>query len=129
MVRVLPVPAPARMHTGPDTACAAVRCSSSRPSSTVCAASTYPATAAVCAIPRFLPCSTEDRSSQPGTTTPGKHPRGRSVPSLAVVNHTHPGVDAPALTMEDAFDDCLTRCRDHVQHHVVRLLPSAQAAH
>ena len=33
MARVLPVPAPARMHTGPRTASAAARCSGSRSSS------------------------------------------------------------------------------------------------
>src|SRR4051794_6504064 len=42
MVRVLPVPAPARMQTGPSTAEAAVRCSSSRPASTASAPVTVP---------------------------------------------------------------------------------------
>ena len=42
MARVLPVPAPARMHTGPRTASAASRCSGSRPSSTETAAAVIP---------------------------------------------------------------------------------------
>src|SRR5919112_935592 len=37
IVRVLPVPAPARMQTGPDTAWAAARCSSSSCASTASA--------------------------------------------------------------------------------------------
>src|SRR5690348_16106368 len=39
IARVLPVPAPARMQTGPRTACAAARCSGSSPASTRSAAS------------------------------------------------------------------------------------------
>src|SRR5215212_3177004 len=46
IVRVLPVPAPARMHTGPVTADAAVRCSSSRPASTASAPAEVPAAGA-----------------------------------------------------------------------------------
>src|SRR3712207_7637477 len=47
---ILPVPAPARMQTGPDTACAAVRCSSSSWASTASAPATRtsPGAPAIC---------------------------------------------------------------------------------
>src|ERR1700759_2507300 len=49
MARVFPVPAPARMQTGPRTACAAARCSGSSPASTRSAASA--------ALPGSVTCS------------------------------------------------------------------------
>src|SRR5215213_10557011 len=87
MVRVFPVPAPARMQTGPDTACAASRCSSSRAASTVSARDMVPVCAPISDIagPSLIPPSPpRDRVVGPilaaDTDDPGKHPQQGRVP-------------------------------------------------
>src|SRR3954452_14257646 len=74
MVRVLPVPAPARMHTGPRTAAAAARCSSSSPARTA-SAPAVPATGDF-STTRGIPTG----SSLPAPAdSAGKDPQGRGV--------------------------------------------------
>src|SRR3954447_23581594 len=70
MVRVLPVPAPARMHTGPRTATAAARCSSSSPASTASA----PVSASLLVCPAIPGVPTHPilpaRADDPGEASP-----------------------------------------------------------
>src|SRR5918993_2614750 len=127
IVRVLPVPAPARMQTGPETAWAAVRCSSSSPASTASARVCAPASVPIAVIgpPRRA-------SSAPilpaGADVPGKHPQDGRVDLGTDVHHPRRGVDPPAPTMEDRPDDLDPDGPCHDVHHVVvRLLRPAQA--
>src|SRR6202042_2799705 len=62
MARVLPVPAPARMQTGPRTASAAHRCSGSRPASTASAEPWTPWTAGTAWSPETPAATTTLRS-------------------------------------------------------------------
>src|SRR3712207_6504127 len=84
MVRVLPVPAPARMQTGPVTAWAAARCSSSSAASTASArdAGSVPGSAdPICDIgpPSVLAADALPPILSAGRDGAGKHPQERGV--------------------------------------------------
>src|SRR3954462_5329376 len=128
IVRVLPVPAPARMQTGPLTAWAAVRCSSSRPASTASAPVTVSVLGPIGGIPaplvRTLPPilpAAGDRS--------GKHPQGAGVLPPSGTSCTTRGRPAPNESGRIPTDVCRCVRRDDVHHHLVRLLRPPQEAH
>src|SRR3954452_21245912 len=127
IVRVLPVPAPARMQTGPVTACAAVRCSSSRPASTASAPAIVPALWPTCGIPVPPLLAVLPRSSQPPATVPGSIPRWPTFPLVGHPVQTRVG-PTPIRSGRIPTDDCRCLRRDHVHHHVLRLLLPAQEA-
>src|SRR3954467_799354 len=124
MVRVLPVPAPARMQTGPDTACAAVRCSSSRPASTASAPDT------VCVLPPTcdIPTAPSVMRTAPDPPSLRRQLREASPGMSAFPSWTRsgPGLDPRPPTREDHYDDCRTLYRHHVHHVVVRLLHASE---
>src|SRR3954452_7970422 len=126
MVRVLPVPAPARMHTGPRTATAAARCSSSSPASTASAPvsaslSSCPATPGVPTHP-ILPAPADD---------PGKHPQTRDVrmedePAAPPSSWGgRPGQERGRIPL----DERLSVRGDDVHDRLVRLLRPPEEAH
>src|SRR3954454_15167926 len=99
MVRVLPVPAPARMQTGPDTACAAVRCSSSRPASTASAPDTACVLSPTCDIlsaPSVMRTALDPPSlrGQSREASPG-------MSALLPWTRSGPGLDPRPLSRED----------------------------
>src|SRR5690349_5988697 len=86
IARVLPVPAPARMHTGPRTASAAARCSGSRPVRTASAEIT----------PQILPADSDENGSGQGAC--GQPPRWNAL-SADVVEPSIGSLEDLMLTM------------------------------
>src|SRR3712207_5008485 len=98
MVRVLPVPAPARMHTGPVTACAAARCSSSSAASTASAREAGSAPVCVIGPPSVLAADVRAPILSAGCDDAGKHPQGRGVGPGT--DHGHPPGGGPARSYQ-----------------------------
>src|SRR5919202_4474038 len=99
MVRVLPVPAPARMQTCPETACASVRCSSSRPASTASPPDT------VCVLPPACDILTAPSVMRTALDPPSLRGQLReaSPGTCALLSWTRsgPGLDPRPMSRED----------------------------
>src|SRR3954453_15444654 len=128
MVRVLPVPAPARMHTGPLTACAAVRCSSSRPASTASAPVTVSVLGPIGGIPAPLVRTLASILPAAGDRS-GKHPQEAVVLPPSGTSCTTRGRPAPKESGGIPTAVCPRSPRYSLHPHLVRLLRPPQEAH
>src|SRR3954453_5596838 len=127
MVRVLPVPAPARMQTGPVTACAAARCSSSRAASTASAPETVFVLAPIGGLPAPPSCPVSLDPPSPGGHLRGSIPRGVALPPFGYLLHD-PRRTRAERARRISHDVCRRVCRDDVHHHLVRVLRPTQEA-